>query len=416
VTSAPPNPDLFREELDRILSSETLRGSESLRRLLGYLGEAYLAGNARQLKEYTIGRDVMGKPEDYDPRVDSSVRVQIGKLRQRLEQYYREEGTEAQARIVLPKGHFELGIEAAPNGVERQGGGVRAPQEVRWRMAAVILGLMALAAAIWGTVGWRRANLQRDAAETLSAELREFWGPFLGSPKPLMVVLGSPLFVRFHNHYFRNPWANDWEEVEKAVPLEAMRKLLESPTAPSETRRWTPLGEAMAAFRLASMLAPVKREVLLKRSTTLAWEDVKTNNIVFLGPSKFNRQIAELPVAQDFVIEGGGVKNLRPQPGERSEYRRDSPPELEEIPADYAVVTRVRGLEGWGELLVLASSSTEGTLAAAEYVTTSAHLREMMGRLREGGRLPERYQVLLLCRFKAQVPIRTEYVTHHVLK
>ena len=30
----------------------------------------------------------MGKPEDFDPRVDASVRVQVGKLRQRLESYY----------------------------------------------------------------------------------------------------------------------------------------------------------------------------------------------------------------------------------------------------------------------------------------------------------------------------------------
>jgi hypothetical protein len=410
VTNGQPNPETFREELDRLLASETLRASESLRRLLGYLGQAYLAGTSKQLKEYSIGRDAMGKPEDYDPRVDASVRVQVGKLRQRIEQYYREEGTSAPARITLPKGHFELGFEPMADKVGLPEGGNHL-----WRRAAAALALVAVAALIWGVAGWRRAGEPAAVADAWPRELREFWGPFIESPKTMMVVLGSPLFVRFHNHYFRNPWANEWGEVEKAVPLEELGKLLKSPTPPSETRRWTPLGEALAAFRLAAFLAPVKRDIVLKRSTTLAWEDVKTNNMVFLGPRKFNQQIVELPVAQDFIIEDGGVKNLRPRNGELAEYKRDSPPEIEEIPEDYAVVTRIRGVEGWGEILVLASSSTEGTWAAAEYVTHSAQLREMLARLRDGGAMPDRYQVLLRCRFKAQVPIRTEYVTHHVL-
>lgn len=410
MTNGQPNPDLFREELDRLLASEALRASESLRRLLGYLGQAYLAGTSKQLKEYSIGRDVMSKPEDYDPRVDASVRVQVGKLRQRIEQYYREEGVSASARITLPKGHFELGFEP-----KTAGPGHAANASHLWPRVAAALALIAVAALIWGAIGWRRAGEPAAAAEAWPRETREFWGPFIESPRPMMVVLGSPLFVRFHHHYFRNPWANEWDEVEKAVPLEELRKLLDSPTPPTETRRWTPLGEALAAFRLGAFLAPIKRDVVLKRSTTLAWEDVKTNNMVFLGPRKFNQQIVELPVAQDFVIEGGGVRNLRPREGELAEYKRDSPPEVEEIPEDYAVVTRIRGVEGWGEILVLASSSTEGTWAAAEYVTHSAQLREMLARLRDGGALPDRYQVLLRCRFKAQVPIRTEYVTHHVL-
>ena len=90
---------VFREELERVLSSTALRNADSLRRLLSYLAEAFLNGKARDVKEYTIGRDVMGKPEDYDPRVDASVRVQAGKLRQRIEQYYTSEAPNSSWRI-----------------------------------------------------------------------------------------------------------------------------------------------------------------------------------------------------------------------------------------------------------------------------------------------------------------------------
>ena len=76
----------------------------------------------------------------------------------------------------------------------------------------------------------------------------------------------------------------------------------------------------------------------------------------------------------------------------------------------------MRGIEGWGEVLVLASSSTEGTWAAADYVTDPDHLRELTRRLsQDTGRVPDCYQVLLRSRFRKQVPIQTEYVGHHVV-
>jgi len=68
-------------------------------------------------------------------------------------------------------------------------------------------------------------------------------------------------------------------------------------------------------------------------------------------------------------------------------------------------------------LSVLASTSTEGTWAAAEYLTTPAALEGMMNHLRkETGSMPDNYQVIIRSRFKSQVPIQTEFVTHHVLR
>jgi hypothetical protein len=80
----PVSEDLAREQVNRILRSESLRNAETLRRLFAYLAEKSLAGVASQLKEYSIGVDAFGRPEDYDPQKDPSVRIQAGKLRQKL--------------------------------------------------------------------------------------------------------------------------------------------------------------------------------------------------------------------------------------------------------------------------------------------------------------------------------------------
>ena len=100
--------DEIQSCVDRILQGGTFRNAPSSRRLLKYLVDHSLAGDADQLKEYTIGVDSFHKPGDYDPRLDSTVRIQIGRLRQKLAEYYREEGKDDQLIVDLPKGRFSL--------------------------------------------------------------------------------------------------------------------------------------------------------------------------------------------------------------------------------------------------------------------------------------------------------------------
>src|SRR5215472_14278357 len=105
--------EVTQAEIERILHSETFRNSEVLRRLLRFLAEKSIAGEADQLKEYTIGIDALGKPSTYDPRQDSGVRIQVGRLRQKLAEYYRLEGKDDLVIIDLPKGRFKLSWEPA---------------------------------------------------------------------------------------------------------------------------------------------------------------------------------------------------------------------------------------------------------------------------------------------------------------
>jgi hypothetical protein len=122
----------------------------------------------------------------------------------------------------------------------------------------------------------------------------EFRKPFVESNRPAIVVLGSMMFVRLNTHYFRSPRANEWKEAEREIPLEELSRVLNTPTRPTPTYRWTPFGEAAAAFRLAVVLSPLK-ELVLKRSTVRASEDVRAGTLIFLGPAKFDRQVPELP-------------------------------------------------------------------------------------------------------------------------
>jgi hypothetical protein len=101
-----PAYDLVRRSLDAVIASETFARSERLRSFLTYIVESDLAGKAAHLKGYSIGIDVFGRPPGFDAGNDPLVRVQAGKLRKLLDQYYETEGAADVLRIRVPLGSY----------------------------------------------------------------------------------------------------------------------------------------------------------------------------------------------------------------------------------------------------------------------------------------------------------------------
>ena len=105
-----------RAELERVLASRGFANAGRLSRLLRHSVEKTLAGEADQLKEYSVGMEVFDRDDKYDPRVDSIVRVEAGRLRSRLDEYYTTDGAGNAVRISLPRGayvaQFELRSES----------------------------------------------------------------------------------------------------------------------------------------------------------------------------------------------------------------------------------------------------------------------------------------------------------------
>ncbi len=91
-TTADVSADEVRAELARILDSQAFANAASLRRLLQYLVNHALAGQPGSLKEYAIALAVFDRPESFDPRTDTIVRVQARRLRARLQGYHEHEG------------------------------------------------------------------------------------------------------------------------------------------------------------------------------------------------------------------------------------------------------------------------------------------------------------------------------------
>jgi len=111
-----PDAAALTETLERILSSNTFSRSERARDLLRYLVAQEQAGQADRLKGFAIAVDVFGKDADFDPSMDAQVRVQAGRLRELLNQYFATEGSNDSVRISIPRGSYvpDYSLASAP--------------------------------------------------------------------------------------------------------------------------------------------------------------------------------------------------------------------------------------------------------------------------------------------------------------
>lgn len=110
-------------ELDRLINAPKLRRSHLAKRFLQYVVLETLEGRGDRIKAYNIAVEALNKPQDFDPRRDTSVRVLASRLRASLAEHYRTD-TQAELRIELPVGsytpNFVAQTAAAPQAVPEQ--------------------------------------------------------------------------------------------------------------------------------------------------------------------------------------------------------------------------------------------------------------------------------------------------------
>ena len=404
--------DAVRAQVDRLVRSKTFETSEVHRRLLQYLTEKAISGEAERLKEYTVGLEAFGKPSSYDPRQDSIVRLQAGRLRQKLAAYYESEAHGDDVKVSLPKGGFKLSFEVVqPAPPEVPSEPSARPSRI-WAIALVI-------ALVWAAVAtslWLRSRQAFPAATPWTPELAELWKPFLDSNRSLLLCFGAPLFVRLPGYgFFRDPRANDWEEAMKSERVGKLRKSLgESDMIPAYS--FTGAGEAGAAVLVAKLLAPYKHEILQTRSNLLSWQQITDHDLIFIGPPKFNLQLQAAALTQDIVVEADGIRNLRPKKGEPEFLMDHFLPGKAAEGETHALISRTAGPSGVGEMLTIAGNASPDTLAAAEWLTQPWRAKELTGYLRgAGGRIPRHFQIVIKVTFKQGIPVQSSYVFHHVL-
>jgi len=174
-----PSASEVRAALERILASRCFQQAGRASDFLHFVVEQTLAGDGQRLKGYTIGVEVFGRPADFDAQSDALVRVEAGRLRRRLVEYYASEGNADPVKITLPRGTYATEFQYASSA--EQAVSVPTPtaaieQHPQPRRHAVLI-LCALLVGAVGVIAWQYASLRKaeHAVAALAQPQRTEW-------------------------------------------------------------------------------------------------------------------------------------------------------------------------------------------------------------------------------------------------
>lgn len=205
------SPEQFFQQIDNIIRSHSLRGSESLCKLLQYLAKQSLYHPDAPLKEYQIATEVYGRPTDFDPQSDSTIRVQAGRLRVKLAEYYAGEGAADPILVKIPKGSYHLTFEA--RAIEPQHQALSVPPReapppsvvveaipARWRVAFILLLVGFITSlVVLGSLLWTRKKsepaIAASSAPRAVGPLAALWRPFASGEEEPWVIFSNAAFV-----------------------------------------------------------------------------------------------------------------------------------------------------------------------------------------------------------------------------
>jgi hypothetical protein len=398
------------QQIDKLIKSHSLHSSESLCKLLRYLAEHSLDHPSIALKEYQIATEVLGRPSGFDPQSDSTVRVQAGRLRVKLAEYYAHEGPDDPILVEIPKGSYALTFQlrAAKSGVQTATPLVfeATPTKVKaaslnrgWVITiAVFSVLLAASLSTTAILLWQRTHLQ--AAQTVPPAYEIFWNRFLTGPEQPWVIFSNGSFV--------------------GRPETGMRYF----NPASDTRsfildHYTGVGEVLAIHELDHVFALLNRPIRVKRGALFSLDDAKNNDLIFVGSPSENLTLLDLPGTQEFVfrrLDSGprkgdlAVLNVHPLAGEPKTYL--GTPANQPTTEDYAVVSLLPGLDPSRSIMILAGDTTFGTQAAVEYVCRGDSVKDLLQRLRvsKPGELKP-FEALLHVKIVHGVPVMTDLVS-----
>jgi hypothetical protein len=434
-----PGLEQAREQVDRILASDTLRTSEVLRRLLRFLADKTFSGEADDLKEYSVGLDALGKPPSYDPRQDAGVRLQASRLRLKLDKYYRSEGRDDPLTIEMPRGRFKivwrlrdadnlsvaavaLSSASAPLTIQTDLG-ADSRRVKKWRSLAIGLAAFSLVLAfvsIWSLSGVSRTVAANSTIPASSPELDALWSPFLSSAQHLIIAFSNPLFIRFQRSgspdiVYRRRDSTGWDDAVSYPEFSIFSRSLGRPSA-KPSYNFVERSNLVSIFVLSQFLARRRSDISLARLSGLSWQQFAENDIaLFAPPPQIDERQSALPVKPAFVSEKDGIHNLRPLAGEPQVYS-DAEDHQESDGKGLELVSVLPGPLGRTRVVSFASNHAWGVIACVQALTDPAFARTIVQKLSApSGELPRYYQIVIRIGYRDGTATNASYVTHRAL-
>ena len=426
-----PSADQCRQQIHRIIHSPTFRTALTLQQLFQFVADKAIAGTTEGLKEYTIGVEAFGRKEDFDPKTDPIVRVQIHRLRQKLKEYYDAEGSRDPILIEIPKGHYLPSFESAMvpganlnNGTPSQldaafpiptpllahnvePGDQTTSKEGRkfswllWSRAAIAVTAIAVfASGFWAGTRQIRNGAGAEVASSnpeltfgkSTDPVKAFWARFLGDdPAPIIAYPDAVFLLDDSNDLFRfRQGASDSRGAR--VDPHLARQFASNPSLVAQAgplyydNGYTGTGELQGVAMLTSLFGQMGVKATIKPSRDITPDDLKQHNVILLGSPFQNIAVAQLLSIGDFTFDNpdsrreewrAQILNAHPRADESSTYHTERDPTTQVLKTDYSLITIQPGVVLGRHIAILGGLDTKGTEGAIMFVTSKQGIEKL---------------------------------------
>lgn len=337
-------------EIEQVSASAQFRKAPAQRQLLLYLW----THRHETVSEYAIGVEALDRKPDFDPKFDSTVRVQISRLRQRLKDYYEAEGRDRLLRVSIPLGEYRVEVASVPVSAP-----VPAANPAPRKRSLLYYSFCALALLV--TADYLRLRLQTIPEQP---RLPSFWAGLTRPGQAIPIIVPAPIFFSWGNQPYvvRDFGVNHFTQFANSPFLGPLARQFGPPQL---SQLYTVASDTRAASTLARYLQDrgVPAEVIDTPSATIDVLGSQTT-IIFAGPGT-TAQLGNLLDTMNFhLVPGkGGVLNRQPQSGEPAHFNeiRHSPLRT----TSHGVIARVAGKARGTTCLVFLSTYNPALLSMA---------------------------------------------------
>lgn len=368
--------------------SAAFRKAPTLRALLLYLW----ANRDHALNEYRIATECLKKDQEFDPKLDATVRVHMSRLRQKLREHVEQDSP--RYWVVLPQGSYQVQVEEAtapPEPVVHEA--QPKPRGALWAAIAVLL-----IACLYLAFENHRLAVQLQPASPLP----RFWAELFRNGKATSVILPTPVFFEWPDNGLkvRDTRINDFERFHQSPMLHPLAGRFGEPRL---MQNYTVVSDTFAAVKLAQYLQSRGITVSFSGTSDFSFDQFGDRNVILIGLSSTNFHIREMMQRTNFYSqpeEASTILNRDPVAGEAGVYKM-----VQQSGARRSVPGVVGLLPGSApntKILMVASSASS---AMVSFLTSDPSLEQLDAAWHRTGS-PAHFEILIQSEIEGNAVLR----------
>lgn len=417
VCPPPPSETELAEAMDahvlRVSQSSIFLRAETLKKLLLYLW----AHRGDEISEYGVAVDALGRRPDFDPKLDASVRVQIARLRRKLDDFYRTEGTDDVFVLHIPVGTHALDIEnrsaGEPPGQHSEPESVAEPESQGPWTSHLIQGLITvciLLISVTTLLAWNIYTLKTQRTRSLVIP-SSFWVHFVGSGTPVKIILPTPVFFIYSNDDKLHLRDVDINEFDQWKTSRGVSELAHEYGQPRLDQSYTVTSDTLAGIELARYLDRVGLGEIVGFgvSSDATMNLLENSNVIAFGAHATLSPFQGYLNSMNFSLEinEDRIVNKEPAKGELETYERSEQGFGRSI--EPSIVAVLPSRNPGKKLLILQSRYTS---ALVEMMTSQVG-NNLFTKMYEAHGSPPYFEMVVMNEIEGTKPIKSTPLAMH---